>query len=198
MIGLTYPYGVPRGLVQCCCGPTGERRLGGERTEGRGQRGIHSPNTCTWSLESHSVTSKLTFTDQRTNISITSRWWLLPSRFKLFSLSLSFFGKSGKGVKGLVVSPSSFSSFFKKICWVNAFGQWRPISLRFFLRRGISKPIGLFYACAELLTEIFQLSSEAQNARSAAVTSRKFGIWKARRLSRKPGIKGRTFNFSLV
>lgn len=103
-----------------------------------------------------------------------------------------FFGKSGKGVKGLVVSPSSFSSsFFKKICWVNAFGQWRPISLRFFLRRGISKPIGLFYACAELLTEIFQLSSEAQNARSAAVTSRKFGIW-------KPGIKGRTFNFSLV
>lgn len=52
--------------------------LGGGRTEGRGQQGGQSPNTCTWSLDSHSDTFKLPLTEPHPG----SR--LAPSRRKLF------------------------------------------------------------------------------------------------------------------
>lgn len=46
--GLITPIWRTRGLVQsCCCGPTGEGRLGGGRVEGRGQQGSRSSTTCT-------------------------------------------------------------------------------------------------------------------------------------------------------
>lgn len=55
----------------------------GAEQKGEDSRVAHSPNTCTWSLGSHSDTSKVPLTDQWTNILITSCRWLLPSGLKL-------------------------------------------------------------------------------------------------------------------
>lgn len=52
LTGLIIPIWSPRGLVQCCCGPTGEEGLVGAEQKGEDSGEDGDPNTCTWSPDS--------------------------------------------------------------------------------------------------------------------------------------------------